>query len=873
MTKSKNGCLKILCGGAGSDATAGSDPETDAHADESKAISDKSRWSFRRRSTRHRVLKNSDISEPETLSSSKAKADVAPSNNVYSSTYSYASEKPLHLEKPDEKIVLQEKPDEKSLHEEKPDEKQTEKTTDKPVDQIIERSIEQPDEKITETPSEEPAERISEKPVEEPTEKDVEKLDEKPDESISVSPTEVKQDETASLVDRSVPDPEEDQVESAAIVIQSGIRTYNAKQELSNHKDLVKLQAVIRGHLVRRQAAESLQCLLAIVKTQGLVRTHQAQQSSGRFQDTLVRSSSEKLLRNGFALKLMDNMSTSKSMNIRCDVSETDATWKWMERWTTLVLPITGDHLFENAENSGLVVEKMEEDAHNEEKVVPLDSDISFPKLVPDDVEETLRPSESSAFVEETIRPSESSAFVEETLKSSDSSGLEAPECVPEETSMVEIKDDPAPELIEKIADDAEQLTDSKTENVLEQSLDFSGQQSTQTDPSREPSHVPEKSEYPSEDVMDAYNLEQSPEMEARSAARKACNPAFAAAQMKFEELTSAVSRSNSSSFLDAPSKSKVHTPRSQGGTSPKQNIETVVRGSTVGHDAKIIPAASECGTEISISSTLDSPDRSEADGGEIVMEMGALGGRNYASENAEKDTHVLHSEVNTSEEVIQPEKEEELNGDVASPAIATDPVLEQAHVGAGKPDLHDQIEESIGSYAKSPEGTPMSRTTFAESHGTPSSEVSINTNKSKSKSKKSKSHASRRSLTSPSSNSVGRSSTDNLSKDYKHAKRESSGKVAKSDNADQEPRMSNSTPLPSYMQFTESARAKAAALSPKLSPDVQDNNPRKRHSLPITNGKNETSPRMQRSSSQAQQNVKSSVAVPHNPSDKRWNI
>ncbi|VAH52624.1 unnamed protein product [Triticum turgidum subsp. durum] len=816
MTKSKNGCLKILCGGAGSDATAGSDPETDAHADESKAISDKSRWSFRRRSTRHRVLKNSDISEPETLSSSKAKADVAPSNNVYSSTYSYASEKPLHLEKPDEKIVLQEKPDEKSVHEEKPDEKQTEKTTEKPVDQIIERSIEQPDEKITEMPSEEPAE------------KGVEKLDEKPDESISVSPTEVKQDETATLVDRSVPDPEEDHVESAAIVIQSGIRTYNARQELSNHKDLVKLQAVIRGHLVRRQAAESLQCLLAIVKTQGLVRTHQAQQSSGRFQDTLVRSSSEKLLHNGFALKLMDNMSTSKSMNIRCDASETDATWKWME-----------------------------EDAHHEEKVVLSDSDISFPKLVPDDVEETLRPSESSAFVEETPR-------------SFDLSGLKAPECVPEETSMLEIKDDPAPELIEKVDDDAEQLTDSKTENVVEQSLDFS----TQTDPSREPSPVPEKSEYPSEDVMDAYNLEQSPEMEARSAARKACNPAFAAAQMKFEELTSAVSRSNSSSFLDAPSKSKVHTPRSQGGTSPKQNIETVIPRSTVGHDAKIIPAASECGTEISISSTLDSPDRSEADGGEIVMEMGALGGRNYASENAEKDTHVLHSEVkDTSEEVVQPEKEEELNGDVANPPIATDHVLEQAHVESGKPDLHDQIEESIGSYAKSPEGTPMSRTTFAESQCTPSSEVSVNTNKSKSKSKKSKSHASRRSLTSPSSNSVGRSSTDNLSKDYKHAKRESSGKVAKSDNADQEPRMSNSTPLPSYMQFTESARAKAAALSPKLSPDVQDNNPRKRHSLPITNGKNETSPRMQRSSSQAQQNVKSSVAVPHNPSDKRWNI
>uniref|UniRef100_A0ACD5UX11 Uncharacterized protein n=1 Tax=Avena sativa TaxID=4498 RepID=A0ACD5UX11_AVESA len=863
MTKSKNGCLKILiCAGAGSDPSAGSDPENDAHADESKAISDKSRWSFRRRSTRHRVLKNSDISEPETLSSSKAKVEIAPSNNVYSSTYSYASEKPIHLEKPDvekpdEKILHQEKLDEKPLHEEKPDEKPAEKPTDEPADQIIERSIELPDEKITELPSEEPAERTSEKPIEEPTESAVEELDEKPDESISVSSTELKRDETASLAVRSSPHhDEEDHVESAAVVIQSGIRTYNARHELSNHKDLVKLQAVIRGHLVRRQAAESLQCLLAIVKTQGLVRAHQAQK------DTLVCSSSEKLLQNGFALKLMDSMSTSKSMNIRCDPSETDATWKWMERWTALILPVTGGHLQENAENSGLVVEKMEEDALHEEKVVPLDSDMSFPKLVPDDVEETLRSSDSSAFVEETLRPS-------------DSIGLKGPECVPEEASRSETNDDPVPELIQGINDDAEQMDDSKIENVVEQSLELSGQQFSQTDLSREASPLPEKSESSSEDIMDPYNLEQSLEMDGRSAARKACNPAFAAAQMKFEELTSnsTVSRSNSSSYVDGPSKLKVQTSHSQDCTSPKQNSHTGIPESAVGRDAKTILAASECGTEISISSTLDSPDRSEADGGEIVMEIGALGGRNYAIENADKDNHVLHSEVkDTSEGVVQPEKEEELNGDVANPAIASDPILEQSHVEPRKPDLHDQIENSVESHARSPEGTPISRTTFAESHGTPSSEVSVNTNKSKSKSKKPKSRVSRRSLTSP-SNSVGRSSTDNLSKDYKHAKRESSIKVAKSDNVDQEPRMSNSTPLPSYMQFTESARAKAAALSPKMSPDVQDSNPRKRHSLPITNGKQDTSPRMQRSSSQAQEKVKTNVAVPHNPSDKRWNI
>lgn len=46
----------------------------------------------------------------------------------------------------------------------------------------------------------------------------------------------------------------------------------------------MKLQAVIRGHLVRKQASESLHCLLAIVKIQGLIRAHQAQQSGGNVQ-------------------------------------------------------------------------------------------------------------------------------------------------------------------------------------------------------------------------------------------------------------------------------------------------------------------------------------------------------------------------------------------------------------------------------------------------------------------------------------------------------------------------------------------------------------------------------------------------------------
>ncbi|KAK3143458.1 hypothetical protein QOZ80_4AG0300600 [Eleusine coracana subsp. coracana] len=843
MARSKNGCLKILaCAGTGSDPSAGSDADADEHTDENKAISDKSRWSFRRRSTRHRVLKNSDISEPETLSSSKAKSDITPNNNAYSSTYSYVSEKPVHQDKQDEKILHQEKLDEKPVHSEKSDEKLAEKPIEKPADkameepadQIVEKSIEHPAEKITdtateetaekitetliqepaekatETASEDAAERITENPVKEASEKAVEVLIEEPNESVPVSSTGLKQEETASHVEGSS-EPDEDQLESAAVVIQSGIRTSIARQELSNYKDLVKLQAVIRGHLVRRQAAGSLQCLLGIVKMQELVRTHQAQRHAGKFQDTALHSSSEKLLRNGFVLKLMDGMSTSKSTHMKCDPSESDATWKWMERWTSLIPPVTMEHLPEHRENSGLVVEKVKGDAQCDDHVL-LDADLSPPNLVLDAVNETLETSDSSAF--------------------------EAPACILDKSSEVETKCDPEPELIEKNYVDVEHVTDQKTENAVEESLEFSDQQSMQADASREPIPLPEKSEPSHDDISGAYSTEQILGMEAGPIVHQRC-------------------------ILLVP----------KTGSVSKQNNDAGMAETSVGHDAKVLVAASECGTEISISSTLDSPDRSEGDGGEIVMEIGALENRNYVTDKADISISTVHAEVKDAPKVeAQPHEEIQQNGHVTDPDVTTGPELvQEPHVEPEKSDLCNQLEKPVESYA-TPEGTPMSRATVSEYHGTPSSEVSVNTKKSRSK--KPKSHASKRSLASPSSDSVGRSSTDNFTKDFRHGKRENSSKVTKSEHVDQEPRISNSNPLPSYMQFTESARAKASAnASPKMSPDIQDNHPRKRHSLPMTNGKQDSSPRMQRSSSQAQQNVKSNGTVPHSSSDKRWHI
>ncbi|KAJ4824169.1 hypothetical protein Tsubulata_011900 [Turnera subulata] len=149
-------------------------------------------------------------------------------------------------------------------------------------------------------------------------------------------------------------DPEKERKEKAAIMAQAAFRGYLARRAFKALKGIIRLQALIRGHLVRRQAVSTLCCVLGIVKLQalargGIVRNSDVGQevnkkcSLVKLQDgkrtdvegVNIFIQEAKLSGNPFVRKLVSSSPTVMSLRLYYDPEEPNSIPNWLERWSS----------------------------------------------------------------------------------------------------------------------------------------------------------------------------------------------------------------------------------------------------------------------------------------------------------------------------------------------------------------------------------------------------------------------------------------------------------------------------------------------------------------------------------------------------------
>ncbi|KAK8530855.1 hypothetical protein V6N12_013355 [Hibiscus sabdariffa] len=149
-------------------------------------------------------------------------------------------------------------------------------------------------------------------------------------------------------------DPERIKQEQAATLVQASFRGYLARRAFWALKGIIRLQALIRGHLVRRQAIATLCCMMGIIKLQARVRglmvrhfddVHELQKNRNQINflqesklvvsvGVNVTSRFGKLSSNAFVCKLIASSPTVMPLRLHYDVGEPNSVWIWLERWS-----------------------------------------------------------------------------------------------------------------------------------------------------------------------------------------------------------------------------------------------------------------------------------------------------------------------------------------------------------------------------------------------------------------------------------------------------------------------------------------------------------------------------------------------------------
>ncbi|KAK7388961.1 hypothetical protein VNO78_23792 [Psophocarpus tetragonolobus] len=156
-------------------------------------------------------------------------------------------------------------------------------------------------------------------------------------------------DTVGSINEDAALDPEKMRQEEAATKAQAAFRGYLARRAFRALKGIIRLQALIRGHLVRRQAVATLCSTYCIVKFQAIVRGGRVRKSNIGFEirekcnildgklvkPIAISTKITKLSANAFIHKLLTSSTTIMALRLQYVPGDPNSVLSWLDRWSS----------------------------------------------------------------------------------------------------------------------------------------------------------------------------------------------------------------------------------------------------------------------------------------------------------------------------------------------------------------------------------------------------------------------------------------------------------------------------------------------------------------------------------------------------------